>query len=71
MSHKVGDLVKFKEFYLTGKRRDCPVGLIIGHVYKIRRIDEGIDGAYDWDDVYLEGLKQPFCEFDLVKIKES
>lgn len=31
--------------------------------YLIRDIHRGIDGAYDWDDILLEGVDGKFCEF--------
>lgn len=48
-------------------------GLQCGHPYKIADLRRGIDGAYDWDDLYLEGIpakryedriEGQFCEFD-------
>jgi hypothetical protein len=32
--------------------------------YLIRDIRRGIDGAYDWDDIFLEGVDGKFSEFD-------
>lgn len=39
-------------------------GLRPGHPYKVIEIHRGIDGAYDWDDIFLEGVQGKFCEFD-------
>jgi hypothetical protein len=32
--------------------------------YRNIDIHRGIDGAYDWDDLFLEGVDGKFCEFD-------
>lgn len=33
-------------------------------IYKIERVHYSLDGAYDWDDLFLEGVEGKFCEFD-------
>ena len=43
-------------------------GLRAGTTYKIYSIHRGIDGAYDWDDLFLEGKEGRFCEFDFEKV---
>ena len=40
-------------------------------VYVIRRINRGIDGAYDWDEIYLEGHTNHFCEFNFNKVEDD
>lgn len=55
--HEIGNLVKFKKGNLSGLNNKQP--------YKITDIRRSLDGAYDFDDVSLEGLKGTFCEFDL------
>lgn len=45
-------------------------GLNLNTRYKIYKIYRGIDGAYDFDDIFLEEVKGSFCEFDLIKIEE-
>ena len=45
-------------------------GLTIGQSYKIERINYGIDGAYDFDEVYLEGVSKWVCEFYLENHKK-
>lgn len=54
--HEIGDMVKFKceDHELAGNRS-----------FRVTDIDRGLNGAYDWDDVSLEGVKGKFCEFDL------
>ena len=45
-------------------------GLEEGKVYTIRQINRGIDGACDYDDIYLEGIPdKSFCEFDFRRVK--
>lgn len=39
-------------------------GLRCGQPYKIGHIDRCLDGAYSWDDLFLEGKSGSFCEFD-------
>lgn len=39
-------------------------GLRKGKEYKIINIHRGLDGAYDWDDLFFEGVSGRFCEFD-------
>lgn len=52
----VGDIV-------TPKKRLAEVRC--GHPYNIVEIRRGIDGVYDWDDLFLEGKTYTkFCEFD-------
>ena len=46
-------------------------GLEADKVYTIRDINRGIDGAYDWDEIYLEGFTQHFCEFNFNPAKEE
>lgn len=47
MTFEVDDLVTIKK----------PVkGLRKGKIYRIWSIHRGIDGAYDWDDLFLEGV---------------
>jgi hypothetical protein len=38
-------------------------GLCEGTPYQIRQIHRSIDGAYDYDDIFLEGVEGNFCEF--------
>lgn len=54
--HEIGDLVKFKDdnHELAGNRH-----------FRVSGINLALDGAYDWDDISLEGVKGKFCEFDL------
>lgn len=57
---KTGDIVKFK----NGSKQ-----------YEVESINYGIDGAYDFDEVYLLGYRHSetdggwVCEFLLEKIK--
>lgn len=54
--HEIGDIV-------TPKKQLADVRC--GHPYKIVDIHRGIDGAYDWDDLFLEGKTyRKYCEFD-------
>jgi len=57
----VGDIVSYtgNDKRLMGRR-----------IYTVSRIDRGIDGAYDWDDIYLEGREGKFCEFDFNKLPD-
>jgi len=52
---KVGEYVQYK----GGDAK-----LLANTSYKIIEIHRGIDGAYDWDDIILEGQEGKFCEFD-------
>ena len=39
-------------------------GLEKGEVYEVWYIERGLDGAYDWDDIFIKGKHGKFCEFD-------
>ena len=68
MSFKVGDKIVFREDLLFGGKRVLPQGIEKGKVYSIDGIDEGIDGAFDYDDLHLEGIEGTFCEFDFTEV---
>lgn len=40
-------------------------GLVKGQHYEIVHIRRGIDGAIDFDDIYLKDIPGNFCEFHL------
>jgi hypothetical protein len=61
MSFDVGDHVK----YVASKRNRK---LLRGMTYRVESIRRCLDGAYDWDDLYLEGVAGKFCEFEFKKV---
>lgn len=62
MTFEIGDLVTPRK-QVNGLKEGC--------AYRIRDIRRGIDGAYDWDDLFLEGSENRFCEFDFKKIESD
>ena len=65
MTHQIGDIVVFKPIGSLGGKKKLPEGIKRHKLYKIVDIHRGIDGAYDWDDLFFEGKgNQKFCEFD-------
>ena len=64
----VGDRVKVAQRTCLGGLQEVPKGLEKGIVYTIIQINRGIDGAWDWDDIWLEGISGRFCEFDFEEI---
>ena len=70
---EIGDLVQVAEKNCFGKHNKTPKGLKRNHIYRIKDIHRGIDGAYDWDDLFFDGIpvirhkdgiEGQFCEFD-------
>lgn len=71
--HELGDIVtpsQGKKLF-SGKQKKYPDGLVFGTNYKIKRINRCLDGAYSWDDVFLEGFEKAFCEFDLDTVERG
>lgn len=52
---EIGDRVRLKREVMA---------LTMGQFYTVREIRRGIDGAYDWDDIFIKGHDKSFCEFD-------
>lgn len=68
MEHNIGDFVIAKTKNIFGKAKEVPEGITEGKAYKILNIHRCIDGAYSWDDLFLDGLgNRKFCEFDFEK----
>jgi hypothetical protein len=68
--HQKGDIVKFKPLNVFGKSKKLPEGIKRNKEYTIVNIHRGIDGAYDWDDLFFEGFgSRKFCEFDFETVK--
>lgn len=71
MSHEIGDTVIFKPFGALGGKNKLPEGIKHHKLYKIIDIHRGIDGAYDWDDLFFEGKAGKFCEFDFERAESG
>lgn len=70
--HEIGDIVKFKPLNIFGKKRKPPEGIKRNKQYEIVNIHRGIDGAYDWDDLFFKGFDiRKFCEFDFETVKDT
>lgn len=63
-THYVGDKV-------TPSKNNLDSRLEQGKVYTITRINRGIDGAYDFDDIYLGGVSGSICEFILDTVERG
>ncbi len=66
-----GDKVKVTKLTSLGGKNKLPKGLNWNKIYTITDIRRGIDGAYDYDDVTLEGISGKWCEFDFELVKIS
>jgi len=44
-------------------------GLVPGTIYTVTYVNRGVDGAYDFDDVFLEGVEGAFCEFIFRRVR--
>lgn len=44
-------------------------GLKENKIYTVEKVNRGIDGACDFDDVFLVGVEGSFCEFDFRRVK--
>lgn len=71
MTFEVGDIVRVREFTCLGTRNETPKGLCRDTTYRIANIHHCLDGAYDWDDLFLEGVDGKFCEFDFEKVSNT
>lgn len=75
---EIGDLVRVKETTTLGNYNKTPDGLSRSKTYRVASIRRGIDGAYDWDDLFLEGITRRrddgseygYCEFDFEKAEQ-
>ncbi len=69
--HVIGDIVQVKKRNCFGGKNKLPKGLSWKKAYRITGIHRGICGAYDWDDLFLDGFgTQKFCEFDFEKVNQ-
>ncbi len=68
MTFQSGDLVRLKDEDSMWVQQ-ASERLVKGQTYQIESVAYGIDGAVDWDDVFLVGFDDAFAEFALEDVR--
>lgn len=66
---QIGEIVRFDPDTIFGRKRKIPEGIDPKKKYTIKNIHYGIDGAFDWDDLFFEEISGKFCEFDFERVR--